>query len=36
MPKNSWLVVVLIFILGYIVGIYFPATGTNLIAKVTG
>jgi hypothetical protein len=34
--KNSWLVLILVLVAGYLLGIYYPATGRDLIGKVTG
>lgn len=33
MPKN-WMLIVVVFIVAYLIGVKFPATGTSALAKV--
>lgn len=34
MKPNHWLMLVIVLIIGYLIGVKFPATGQNLLSKV--
>jgi hypothetical protein len=34
MQNRHWLMLIIVLLLGYVLGIKFPATGQNLLSKV--
>lgn len=34
MNRNRWLTIIVVFIVAYMLGVYFPMTGQNVVGKL--